>query len=276
MKIDQITALRSTLEQMETAQLDALLLEELRAEVPDGQRIRLISSILKDRDRNAVPRTDANIRQAWERYQRKNQPKQRHPKSRKSLLLKAASLILVLLTLMVLIPREAKAMHFFERFIAWTEDVFSLISPAEGENRAGDYSFRTENPGLQTVYDRVTELGVTVPVVPMWLPEGYELTECMLTDTPTKRYISAVFSNEHTKVIYQVVFYSNNISNEFYKDGTEIRVEERNGIKHSIIRNEELLVAVWNAENIECAIAIDCPEDDLVRILKSIYTVEEK
>lgn len=275
MKIENVAALRETLEQMETQQLDDLLLEELRKETPNGELIRLISSILKERDKKIVPEIDANIQQAWERYQNKTQTVHKKPRHMNSLLLKAASLILVLLTLMVLMPQEAKAMNFFERFIAWTEDVFSLISPAEAKEQKEEYVFRTDNPGLQEVYDKVTELGVTVPVVPMWLPEGYELVEIKIQSTPTNTFLSAKFSKETSKIIYQINLYSDNVTRKFYKDEANIRTEEKNGIKHTIMDNDNLLVVVWTVEKIECTIVLDCPEDILNRILESIYTMEE-
>lgn len=275
MKIENVAALRNTLEQMETQQLDDLLLEELRKETPNGELIRLISSILKERDKKIVPEIDANIQQAWERYQKKTQPVHKKPRYMNSILLKAASLILVLLTLMVLMPQEAKAMNFFERFIAWTEDVFSLISPAEAKEQKEEYVFRTDNPGLQEVYDKVTELGVTVPVVPMWLPEGYELIEIKVNNLPTNKILHARFSNGIVEALYQINVYSDNVTREFYKDEANIRTEEKNGINHTIMCNEDFSVAVWSVENIECTIALGCPEDVLNRILESIYTMEE-
>lgn len=275
MKIDNVAALRATLEQMETQKLDNMLLEELRKEEPNGELIRLIGSVLKERDRDLIPEIDANIQQAWERYQKKTQPVHKKPKHMNSFLLKVASLMLVIFTLMALLPQEAKAMNFFERFIAWTEDVFSLISPAEAREREEEYVFRTDNPGLQEVYDKVVELGVTEPVVPMWLPEGYELVECEVDRTPIGDILVATFSNGKLEIVYELDTYSDNITCEYYKDESEIRIEEKNGINYSIINNKDLLVAVWNVENIECTIVVGCSEDALIRILKSIYTMED-
>lgn len=275
MKIDNVAALRDMLEQMETQQLDAMLLEELRKETPNGELIRLISSILKERDKDIAPEIDDNIRQAWEKYQKKNQPVHKKPKHINSFLLKAASLMLVLFALVALMPQEAKAMNFFERFIAWTEDVFSLISPAEAKNREEEYEFRTDNPGLQEVYDKVVELGVTEPVVPMWLPEGYELVECVVTDTAAQKYITATFLNGNKEVVYRLVIYSENITSIYPKDKKHIHLFEKNGIEHTLLKNKDLLVASWTIENIECAIGIDCQEDTLIQILESIYTMED-
>jgi len=275
MKFYNVAVLRDTLEQMETQQLDEMLHAELKKERPDGQLVRLIGSVLWERERDTLPEIDDNIQRAWEQYQRKTQPKPKKWNPVNSFLLKAASLVLVLLTLSALLPQKAEASNFFQRFIAWTSDVFSLLNPAETGKQDETYVFRTDNPGLQEVYDKVTELGVTVPVVPMWLPEGYELVECNVTNTPVKTYLLAVFSDGVTDAVYEAGIYNGNVTSSYSKSGKQIRVIEQEGMEYTLLGNNDLLVAVWTSENIECSIFIDCQEDILIRILESIYTMEE-
>lgn len=275
MKIENMAALRNTLERMETPQLDALLLEDLRKEAPNAELIRMISNILKERDRNLNPEIDANIQEAWEQYQRKNQPVSKKPKRMNRILVHAASFLLVILTLMALFPQKAEASTFFRRIIAWTEDVFSFINPSEETEPEEAYVFRTDNPGLQQIYDTVVELGITDPVVPMWLPEGYTLQNSELFENPTKKYLIVTFSNGQREVIYQVKLHSDNTTSAYYKDGEILQEKEMHGTTHTILRNQDSLTAVWTKDNIECFISIDCPEDTLIRILKSIYTMED-
>lgn len=275
MKIKNMAALREMLERTETQQLDTMLLEELRKESPSSELICLISSILKERDRDLVPEIDANIQEAWEQYQYKTQPANRKPKRLNRILVHAASFLLVILTLMALFPQKAEASNFFQRIITWTEDVFSFINPSEKLVHEEEYVFQTDNPGLQEVYDTVVELGITDPVVPMWLPEEYTLGECKMTVTPTKKYLTATFSNGRLYAVYQLKFSSDNVSSAYYKDGEIILEIEKRGIMHTILRNQDLLFAAWNVDNIECSICIDCPEDALIRILESIYTMED-
>ena len=275
MKIENKAALRETLERMETGQLDAMLLEELRKEAPDARLIRQITAVLKERDGDTVPEIDNHIRQAWEQYRRKVTPPGRKRKFVSSTLVKAASVILVLLMLTVLLPQKAEATNFFRRFIAWTEDVFSFINPSEDDSHREEYAFHTNNPGLQQVYDTVTGLGITAPVVPMWLPEGYELTKCEVVENPIKKSLTANFSNSNSVAVYQLYFYSDNVTSKYYKDGEVLSETEKHGITHTILCNDDLLVAAWAKDNIECAIFIDCPEEVLMRILESIYTMED-
>lgn len=276
MKIEHVAALRETLERMETQQLDTMLLEELRKESPSGELIRMVGSILKERDWELVPEIDDNILQAWEQYQRKAQPVKKKPKELNSILVKAASLILVVLTLMALVPQEAEASNFFQRLITWTEDVFSFINPSEKIVKEEAYVFRTDNPGLQEVHNKVTELGVTEPVVPMWLPEGYELTEYKVSTTPKNTYLLVTFHHGNAELVFHLNIYSENISSTYFKDGEISQEIEWEGITHTILQNTDFLTAVWVRDNIECFICADCQEDTMIRILESIYTMEEK
>ena len=252
-----------------------MLHEELRKEQPDGQLIRLIGSVLRERERDTLPEITPEIQKAWEQYQEKTNPQQSATKRVRTYVVRAASLILVLLTLAALLPKQAEAMNIFERFIAWTSDVFSLLSPSERGKQEDTYEFRTDNPGLQQVYDKVTELGVTVPVVPSWLPEGYALKECHVTETPAKTYLFVSFFNGITDAVYELSIYNGNVTSVYSKDANIVRVVEMNNIEHTMMHNNDFLVAVWTTENIECAISIDCKEDELNRILKSIYTMED-
>ena len=275
MKLNNMTDLRGALVAMETPRLDALLLEELRKEAPSRERIRLISSILKERDRELAPQIDDRIRRAWEAYLEKIPAVKPAPGRMRPILVKAASLVLVLLTLMAFLPQKAEASNFFQRFIAWTEDVFSFASSREEAAPQEAYVFRTDNPGLQQVYDQVVQLGITDPVVPMWLPEGYELVNCELSENLTKKSVIATFSNGISGVVYQLKLSSDNVTSTYYKDGEIILEKEKNGITYTILRNQDLLIAVWAVDNIECFFSLDCPEDTLIRILESIYTMED-
>lgn len=271
MKYNNRAVLRKELERTETAKLEEMLQEELKKEEPDEPLVREIGATLKERQ--TVPKIHANAQYAWARYQRKN--KTVHKKCANSGLVRAASLVLILLTLVALVPTEAKAMNFFDRFMDWTEDVFALFSPAESRLGEGEYVFRTDNPGLQEVYDKVTELGVTVPVVPTWLPEGYELVECVVNSTPSKNFLTARFLAGMSEVVYQLDIYSDSVTYEYYKDDSLVREYEVDNTTFSVFSNADLLVAVWTIENIECSIFIDCQEDILHKVLGSIYTMEE-
>lgn len=267
-------ALRQALERENTRTLDEKLREELESEAPDGDKVRLILRILKERDgetnREYAPETEA----AWETYLERTSGGRRKGSRGGGWLLRAAAAAAVICVILLAVPQRVAAESFFERLMRWTDSIFELFSPGEEKNDP-EYEFRTDNPGLQQVYDAVTALGITVPVVPMWIPDGYELVDCKVDETRTKTRVSAEFTNKDDDVIFELTVYSENVSNEYYKDILPVQTVELYGITHNILRNDDVWVTICARDNLECFIYIDCHEDVLYEVLRSIYVMEE-
>ena len=262
--------LREQLVQLPTPQLDRLLWEALEQEEPDGETVRAILRILDEREAEEPLELSGETRRAWEHYR----AQEGAGKSRGKLLRRAAAAAAILILAFALFPQKASAKIFFERLISWTDSVFSLFSP-DDQPVQPEYEFKTENPGLQQLYDTLTEMGVDVPVVPMWLPEGYELIECKITETPAKKDIYTVFGSGAEKATYKVSIYSSNQVIEFSKDESKVDIAEIEGICHNVFKNNGMYGVVWVRNNIECSILIDCQEETLYTILRSIYSMED-
>ena len=266
------TSLRESLEQLSTPELDAMLRAELEKEPPDEHAVRLILKVLREREADYPVETNEQIDKAWREYEKKTAPEQSNFRMP---VLKVAAILLVCGLLLFTLPQEASAGSFFDRIAAWTESIFELFSPSDSGKVQKEYVFRTEHPGLQELYDTVTELGVTVPVVPMWLDEEYELADCKTTHTPTTAKVTATFLCGSKAVTFELNVYSQNISSEYHKDEPDASKYESNGVIHNIFRNEELWTVVWIRDNLECSFFIECQEDALYQIIDSIYTMEE-
>lgn len=266
------TSLRETLEQLPTPELDAMLRAELEKEPPDEHAVRLILKVLRDREADYPVETNERVDTAWREYEKKTSERESRGGTT---FLKAATILIVCGLLLFTLPQEASAGSFFDRITAWTESIFELFSPSNSGKAQKEYVFRTDHPGLQELYDTVTELGVTVPVVPMWLDEGYELVDCKVINTPATKKVLAIFLKEEKEIVFELNIYSQNIAREYHKNEPDIEAFESNGVFHNIFRNEGLWTVVWARDNIECSIVIDCQEDILNKILDSIYTLEE-
>lgn len=274
MQKNKLTYLAETLERLPTGQLDDLLNKELESENPNGQNVRLILKILHKREETEDAPLNQGAKVAWAEYLMETGKTQPEPERKGKRLLKIAAVVIVTVLLFALLPQKTSARSILERFITWTDSILMLNSEEDSASIHREYIFATENPGLQQVYDAVAELGVTKPVVPMWLPEGYELIECKVTSNPAKTAVVATFSNGKDDISLRINQYLDNVSSEYYKNEEIGKSIELAGICHMITQNETMLVAVWVQENIECSIAIDCQEDDLINILKTIYTME--
>lgn len=279
MQQSNLTSIRELLEQMPTEQLDELLNTELEKENPDGNAVRLILDILRRREKDYPVEITPGIRQAWKKYRhnvariQKESAKPRRIGGWVARVATTAAIFLVILA--AIVPQQAEAEDFWEKLARWTDDIFAFVNPYAEEVPEEKYVFQTDNPGLQQVYDAVVELGVTEPVVPMWIPEGYALVEFEVTSVPTKNYVYARFLNNNNEFVLNINIYHTDAAHAYYKDNTQVDSFEKNGMLYNILRNKEMWIVIGSKDNIECSFAIDCQEDTLYKILTSIYTMEE-
>lgn len=272
MKENKSPTLLESLAQLATPQLDAMLRAELEKELPDEDAVRLILKVLREREKDYPVESNEQMDKAWAEYTRKTKlPK---PKSG-SAVLKAASVILVIGLLLFVLPQQANAKNFFERITAWTDSIFALFSPEKPGSQGREYVFKTDHPGLQELYDTVTELGVTAPVVPMWLDESYELRDCEVLRTSAAVKVTAVFYDGNKEAVMEVTIYSQSVVTELPKSVEDAVKYEVNGVTHNIMKNEGLWAVVWTIDNIECALALEGQEATIDKILNSIYSLEE-
>lgn len=274
MQKNKLTYLAEALEQLPTEQLDDLLNKELESESPNATNVRLMLKELHKREENENTPLNPETEMAWAEYLMvTNKPE---PERKGKPTVKIAMIVIVTALLLSILPQRASARNFFNRLVEWTDNILAFVSEDDSASVHRGYVFTTDNPGLQQVYDAVAELGITEPVVPMWLPEGYELLECKLFDNPTKAAVAATFSNGENIISLRFNRYSDNTSSKYYKKEVTSKSIELAGINHMITQNENKMVVIWVQENIESAISADCREDDLINILKSIYIMENE
>ncbi len=271
--------LREVLQRMSTEQLDELLNEQIRTKAGDGEVVRQILRILQEREKGFPVEMTIEKEKAWETYQKEIAQEDRkaaRPFRMSSGILKAASVLIVLVMLFTVLPQQAQAETLWGKLVRWTAGIVEFFSPDDNEHRLVPYQFETDNPGLQQVYEAVTELGVTDPVVPTWLPEGSELLECKVIETSRKKGILARFLVDGSQMVYEVDVCVDEYLHVYHGDKDSTIKYENGEIIHSIIPNDEMWTVVWTRDNVECFIAIDCREDMLYKILESIYVMEDK
>lgn len=269
-------ALRLRLKQLSSQDLEDMFRAEARKDPPDYDLLLTILHILEERNAEAAVELTPEEESVWKNYQKRVKSRAGKPAKPWAHVLRIACMLLIIGVLFCVIPQTAEADGFWDRIARWSADFFEFFNPYSVEKPKEEYVFQTDNPGLRQVYDAVVELGITDPVVPMWLPEGYELVECKKIEHPLRRYIVANFSNEGDSVI--VFNYAMNLSNrtrQYPKDQSNINMLEAYGISYNIIRNEEEWAVVWTEGNTESFFTLGCPEDTLYKILMSVNEVEE-
>lgn len=186
-------------------------------------------------------------------------------------MIRITSIAAVLCLLICVIPMEAQAESWWERIARWTSEVFEIFTAKDAEFDHSEYVFKTDNPGLQQVYDAVVELGITEPVVPMWIPDGYELDEIKVDSLTDKTKLEAYFTGGENDLIYKVAILKINTWHEYHKSDSDASEYEYRGIKHHIMQNNNRWKIVWEKDQIECFISFVGYEESIYKIIQSIY-----
>lgn len=268
--LDKELILRRELETISTEQLRAMLHAETEKEVPDDDLVLLILHILEDWEPDELVPASAKEEAAWKLFRKRVRARKRKPLLLGKSLAHAAVLLLVVGLLIVAIPQQAEADSWWDRLTKWTDEFFGFFRE-EDTFVVEAYEFQTDNPGLQQVYDAVVEIGVTIPVVPTWLPEGYELAECITVAMPVKQYVYARFLNSGKEYVLKINVLNGETAKDYFKNDVSVEKLEKGGMVHSLVQNMELWTVSWTRDNIECAFTIGCQKDVLHEIIASIY-----
>ena len=275
MKLNSVASRREFLKELSTSELDRMLQAELRKETIDDDLVRLVLSVLEDREQDYPVEINEEIAAAAEKFGNSIVAPQIAPARKKwPPVLKAASILVVVGMLLFALPQAAHAESFFDLLARWTESVFEFFNPAEDRDEQPEYVFKTDHPGLQQIYDAVEEMGVTDPVVPMWMPEGYELIEHKVMDFGEKKNFQFALRKGESTIMLSLIIHDGNIAVDVYKDEVGATIYEYNGVTHYVLSNLERQIATWNIDGAVCSVSVDCQEDILIDIIKSIYTSE--
>lgn len=274
-ELNNRTSLPADLRELDRRQLNECLRRELEQRPIDEPRVMQLLQALEELE---IPQEedDEQIRAACEKYRagciKKAARKRRGIFLRT--LLRMGTIAAVVIVLVLGMPRangENLLVQFATRI---SRSVVAFFSSEDGDNQVAK-GFQTDHPGLREVYDTLRELGVSAPVVPSWLPDGYELTEVKTETFPAKTRIMANFQAEEKTIVLYYDLYGSAVTHEYHKDGTLVDHYEWGDIIHDIYANREKTLVFWERENLQCAIIADCAEDSVTEILKSIYMMED-
>lgn len=257
--------------QLPTEELDQILQAELEKECPNEEVVLPILQILEEREKDYPVEKTPEVLAMLENLSEHNTPSKRF-QNRRIWAVRIAAVAAVACIVVMALPRTVGAESIFEVLFRWTSSIFEFIDPDGNESYPNtDSAFVTDNPGLQQLYDKVTELGVTEPVVPMWLPEGFELVslkENSLRDNGYK--VDAVFKG-NGKLISISYRISSDITTQFEKKDTSLEVFESGDVSHFILENDEYLTVTWALTGVGCSMNANIAKENICTIIKSIY-----
>ena len=260
-------------QQMPTEELDQILQAELEKKHPNEEVVLPILHELEEREKDIPVEKTPEVIEILEKLSKHNTSSKQPIHKRRWLAGVAAAAAVVCIVIMTMSP-TAQAESLFNVLVRWTSSVFEFFTPEQdASNPPVEVVFETDNPGLQQLYDKVTELGVTEPVVPMWLPECFVLSELKELPMAGGTKVFCKFEKE-SKIIFFKYQISTDISAKVEKEETGVELFESGEIGHFIVENEDTLSATWTVDGVECVMNANIPKEDIYSIIKSIYRSE--
>ena len=270
--LDNELILRKELESVGSDQLRVMLQAETGKDEPDDDLVLAILHILEDREPDDPASASDREEAAWQLFRKRVKARKRRNLFSGRSLTNVAALLVISGLLMAAIPNQAQADSWWDRIARWSDDFFSFFREEEKEAfHQEEYEFQTDNPGLQQVYDAVVEMSVTEPVVPMWVPEGYELDEIVKDSVFDFKIVSAKLTDSEKTIIYQATVFNGESNVQYLKDSVPLMTHELYNTTYNIMSNNDVWVVAWTKDNIQCSLAVDCQEEVLYEILGSIY-----
>ena len=256
--------------EMPTAQLDEVLQQELRKENPSEEVVLGIMHILREREEECPVELSGDIRDAWKQYSKRSAASRKTNRKRMWFVSTAAAAAVCIVILAI--PQRAGAQSIFDAFFRWTECVFEFFAPEETVPKpSAEYVFLTDNPGLQQVYDEVAEQGVTNPVVPTWVPEGYVLTELKSLPIQNGKKVCARLQLNDSSIVLSYKISAEIIATQYKKEDSGVEVYESANVCHFIMNNGKNISITWTVDGTECSVYADLERDDVYKLIDSIY-----
>lgn len=260
-------------QQMPTEQLDQILQAELEKEHPNEEVVLPILHELEEREKDIPVEKTPEVLEILEKLSKHNTSSKQSIHKRKWLAGIAAAAAVVCIVIMSMSP-TVRAESIFDILFRWTSSIFEFIDPDnDASYPIANSDFTTDNPGLQQLYDKVTELGVTELVVPMWLPEGFALSDIKDSPMPGGRKVHIEFKNgdNSISITYRI---STEISAKVEKEEAGIEVFEAGDKRHFVVENMDTVSVIWTVDGVECVMNTDIQKEDIYPIIISIYRSE--
>lgn len=290
---DDKCARHSLPEQMSKEELETIVREDCLS--PGVYEASYIDAVLDElvarAEKDGSTRTEQELDQVWRKIQ--NRAKQirdnetirnikewtgngsAHRKNGKGRGWLRASAVAAVLALFLLVMPVAEGKTTVYDIIAnWTEDILLFSSrgtvPSVTEQSEA-LQYGSENEGLKNLREELHKYGVIERVVPGWIPAGFELINVDCQVFGDGAIIGSTFVRGEDHLIMNHRFGTTDYPLFVEKDDAEVRTYVVSGITHYIVSNIGRLQCVWQNGSVSCTLSGDVSEQELYKIIDSMY-----
>ena len=278
MEPNQNNANLQALEQMSTAELERLLqLYTTEVISMDEDTVIVISDILASRN-GGSEESQRSAAASFESFKNRavleavKTPANQTPQKKAFLIswrpiFRCVATLLVLFVLGGIVPSAMGVENIFIVLGKWTDEVFSYYNKP-------DYSDQVKYD-LEELEGVIEASCKTTSVVPKWLPEGFELISTEMQSNQDCTNVIAVFSAPDRSIYFLCSAVFDGAQTHYEKDSPDAIKYIYQGQPFYIMTNTDNVFCTWAFDNIECQIWGDLTEEEVHRMIESIFNEEE-
>lgn len=279
MEPNQNIANLQALEQMPTAELEQLL-QLYTAEVisMDEDTVIVISDILATRNSGSEESQRAAAA-SFETFKNRvvleavKTPANQTPQKKAFVIswrpiFRCVATLLVLFVLGGIVPSAMGVENIFIVLGKWTDEMFWYSDKPEYSDKV-----KYDLNELEIIVEAACKVN---SVVPKWLPEGFNLTSTEMQSNSDCTNVIAIFGNDDREIYFLCSAVFDGTKTYYEKDTTDVTEYRYHGQPFNIMTNADNLYCTWAFDNIECQIWGDLTEEELHRMIGSIYEDKEE
>lgn len=178
----------------------------------------------------------------------------------------AAAVFLVII--LTTVTTNAFGVNLWDAVAKWTSETFHFGS-AYSETEPSEPGKNDEMP-YSSLQDTLDKNGITTALAPKWFPEGYELLDVKVTETPKQRQFLAIYNAEDCVITIQIKDYLGADPEQVEQSDGITEVYESAGVIYYIFDNYGALRTVWLNGSFECCISGLLTLDEMKMMINSI------
>lgn len=268
----------SEYDEMTTEQLEEIL--RLDAQAPEGQEsdvdtLLYIMGVLADR-RKKEGHAGKTALEAYESFKLYYLPEIENiveetetkatPRKNPSKLLRGLSAAAAVFLVLVLgtVTATAFGVDIWETIAKWTQETFHFSA------WEGDEPNSSSNLPYASLQEAIEKAKIEEKLVPTWIPEGYQLVDIIVEETPTQNIYYAVYQGKDSVIKVSIRDYLN--VDPQYVEQSEGFAEkyEISGVSYYLFLNHDNARAEWVIGSYECYISGNLSIEQLKLMIDSI------
>lgn len=263
----------SRYDSMSTEQLQAIL--RVDAHQTDGtemdtEELFYIMEVVTKRRKSNPETAGKSVQEAKEEFRKHYIPEEKPQTIAFPMWLRRASAVAAVLAIFMVITTSVNAFGYdlWGKVATWSQEFFHFEDATQGtEDVEPGKQDDNKYTSLQDALDRV---GITQRLAPQWMPEGYMLSDVLVSNSPREVSIVAKYENSDTEIRISIRQLVGSKPEEIEKSENYILAYDANGITYYLFSNYEKVKAAWIADEFECYITGVLTIDEMKAIIDSI------